>query len=67
MGHKSINLFAKRNNATTKWLRTKINIGKNRQLQLKSKSTQIMNNAKKISYKTKITIVVGTQGKCTKS
>ena len=39
-------LFAKRNNARTKWLRTKNNIDKNRYLQLKSKSIQIMNDAK---------------------
>ena len=32
-------LFAKRNNARTKWLRTKNNIDKRRYLQLKSKST----------------------------
>ena len=48
------NLFAKRNNARTKWLRTKNNIDKNRYLQLKSKSTQIMNDTKKNFIKNKI-------------
>ena len=50
-------LFAKRNNARTKCLRTKNNIDKYRHLQLKNKSTQIMNDAKKFSYKTKFTNV----------
>ena len=59
------NLFAKRKNARTKWLRTKNTIDKNRYLQLKSKSTQIMNDTKKLFIQNKIQIVVGTQGKST--
>ena len=62
------NLFANRNNERPKWFETNNNIDKNRYLQLKSKSTQIMNDAKKFSLKkTKFSIVVGTQRKCTKS
>ena len=48
------NLFAKRNNARTKWLRTENNIDKNRYIQLKSKSTQIMNDTKKFFIQNKI-------------
>ena len=48
------NLFAKRNNARTKWLRTQNNIDKNRYVQLKSKSTQIMNDTKKHFIQNKI-------------
>ena len=48
------NLFAKRNNARTNWLRTKNNIDKTRYLQLKSKSTQIMNDTKKLFIQNKI-------------
>ena len=48
------NLFAKRNNARTKWLRTTNNIYKNRYLQPKSKSTKKMNNTKKNFIQNKI-------------
>ena len=44
----------KRNNARTKWLRTKNNIDKNRYLQLKGKSTQIVNDVKKFFIQNKI-------------
>ena len=54
-------------NGSEKGFKTKNNIHKNRYIHFQSKSPQIMSDAKKVSYKTKLRTVGVTHGKCTKT